>query len=133
MARKIRPRRFLGFIVIGWGLVTVGQGLVKTWKAMLALRCILGILEAGYFSSCVYLVSTWYIRSSCFSQPPTAHGWIDSLVGEVAKRNAVFYLSATFLSGFGGILAYGVSSIPLQQVFLTALKLQFGESSLTSV
>jgi hypothetical protein len=41
-------------------------------------------------------------------------------IGEVAKRNAVFYLSATFISGFGGILAYGVSFVPLQRNFLTS-------------
>lgn len=62
IARKLRARRFLGFIVVSWGLVMVGHGLVKSWRVMLALRCLLGIFEAGFFSSCAYLLSTWYVR-----------------------------------------------------------------------
>lgn len=50
IARKLRPRRFITFIVVAWGLVTVGHGLVRTWRQMLALRMLLGILEAGYVS-----------------------------------------------------------------------------------
>src|SRR4051812_17565765 len=80
IARKIRPRRFITFIVVAWGLVTVGHGLVKTWRQMLALRALLGILEAGYFSTSAYLVSTWYIRSMldeshCERLPDTDNGY----------------------------------------------------------
>lgn len=67
IARKIGPRVFLTSIVVSWGLVMVGHGLVHDWKAMLALRVLLGIFEAGFFSTCVFLLSTWYIRSQ--SQP----------------------------------------------------------------
>lgn len=91
IARKLRPGRFLSFIVTAWGLVMVGHGLVHAWRPMLALRILLGILEAGFFSSCAYLLSTWYTRA------------------EVAKRNAAFYLLGSLIAGFGGILAYGVS------------------------
>lgn len=90
IAKKLRAGRFLGTIVIAWGLVIVGHGLVKSWHAMLALRCLLGIFEAGFFSSCAYLLSSWYVRA------------------EVAKRNAAFYLLGSLIAGFGGILAYGV-------------------------
>ncbi|KAL6247683.1 hypothetical protein RBB50_005031 [Rhinocladiella similis] len=93
IARKLRARRFLGFIVVSWGLVMVGHGLVKSWRVMLALRCLLGIFEAGFFSSCAYLLSTWYVRA------------------EVAKRNAAFYLLGSLIAGFGGILAYGLSKM----------------------
>ncbi|KAF1816883.1 retrograde regulation protein 2 [Eremomyces bilateralis CBS 781.70] len=91
ISRKLRPRRFLSGIVISWGLVMAGHGLVHDWRAMLALRCLLGIFEAGFFSTSVYLISTWYIRS------------------EVATRNAAFYLVGVFFAGFGGVLAYGLS------------------------
>lgn len=64
IARKLRPRRFLCGIVISWGLVIVGHGLVQSWQSMLALRCLLGLFEAGFFSGCVYLLSTWYIRGN---------------------------------------------------------------------
>jgi hypothetical protein len=69
IAKKLRASRFLGSIVIAWGLVIVGHGLVQSWHAMLALRCLLGIFEAGFFSSCAYLLSTWYVRGESIQLP----------------------------------------------------------------
>lgn len=40
----------------------IGMGFVKNWQQMAGLRVILGVLEAGFFPSCVYLLSTWYPR-----------------------------------------------------------------------
>jgi len=40
----------------------IGMGFAKDYKSMSALRVILGVLEAGFFPSCVYLLSTWYVR-----------------------------------------------------------------------
>lgn len=40
----------------------IGMGFAKTWDQMAALRVVLGIMEAGFFPSCVYLLSTWYTR-----------------------------------------------------------------------
>ena len=47
----------------------LGMGFVKTFEQMAALRVILGILEAGFFPSCVYLLSTWYTRCKASSLP----------------------------------------------------------------
>lgn len=38
------------------------MGFVKNWTALAGLRVLLGVLEAGFFPSCVYLLSTWYTR-----------------------------------------------------------------------
>jgi MFS family permease len=57
---------------------------------MMGLRVILGTLEAGFFPSCAYLLSTWYPRY------------------ELQKRNAAFYLIGSTASAFAGILAYGL-------------------------
>lgn len=60
---------------------------------MAGLRAILGGLEAGLFPGSVYLLSTWYPRY------------------ELQKRNATFFLIGSVASGFGGILAYGLSQM----------------------
>lgn len=60
---------------------------------MAGLRAILGGLEAGLFPGSVYLLSTWYPRY------------------ELQKRNSVFFLIGSVASGFGGILAYGLSQM----------------------
>ena len=87
--RKIGPRVFLPSITLAWGALTIGFGFVKIWTTMVGLRVVLGILEAGFFPGCAYLLSCWYPRY------------------ELQKRNAVFYLIGSVASAFSGILSYG--------------------------
>lgn len=68
----------------------IGMGFCKTWNTLAALRVILGILEAGFFPGCVYLMSTWYVRY------------------DMHKRYSFFYLIGSCASAFAGILAYGL-------------------------
>ena len=90
MTRKIGPRVFLSALAVGWGIVMIGMGLVKSWPQLAGLRVILGVFEAGYFPGAVYLLSTWYTRY------------------EMGKRYAVFYIIGCVASAFAGILAYGL-------------------------
>ncbi|KAG5931525.1 hypothetical protein E4U53_001717, partial [Claviceps sorghi] len=62
VVRAIGPRAHLAGIALLWGVVMIGMGLVQRWQQLTALRIVLGILEAGFFPSCVYLLSTWYTR-----------------------------------------------------------------------
>lgn len=57
---------------------------------MIPLRLILGVLEAGFFPGCVYLISTWYARY------------------DLQKRYSVFYLIGCLASACAGILAFGL-------------------------
>ncbi|AEO68025.1 0950c51d-1b26-4ba1-92ae-c84f0f5d4fd6 [Thermothielavioides terrestris] len=90
IVRKIGPRIHLAAITLLWGACMTGMGFVKRWDQMAGLRVLLGVLEAGFFPSCVYLLSTWYTRY------------------EVGKRNSVFYLVGCVAAAFAGILAYGI-------------------------
>ncbi|KAJ5394801.1 Major facilitator superfamily domain general substrate transporter [Penicillium crustosum] len=91
--RTLGPRIFLAGIVTLWGGVMIGFGFVKNWESMAGLRAILGGLEAGLFPGSVYLLSTWYPRYG------------------LQKRNSAFFLIGSVASGFGGILAYGLSQM----------------------
>ncbi|KAF2677808.1 major facilitator superfamily transporter [Lentithecium fluviatile CBS 122367] len=90
IVRKLGPRIHLSTIVVLWGAVMIGMGFVKDWESLAGLRVILGILEAGFFPSCVYLLSTWYTRY------------------DVGKRYSVFYILGSLASACAGILAYGL-------------------------
>ncbi|RAH64197.1 putative phthalate transporter [Aspergillus aculeatinus CBS 121060] len=90
VTRKFGPTIFLGSIVISWGAILVGMGFTKNWKQMVACRFLLGILEAGYFPGCVYLLSSWYTRF------------------DVQKRFSIFYLIGCVASALAGILAFGL-------------------------
>lgn len=62
IVRKVGPRIHLASITTAWGAVMIGMGFVRNWDELAGLRVILGVLEAGFFPSCVYLLSTWYTR-----------------------------------------------------------------------
>ena len=62
LIRAIGPRYHLAAITLLWGAVMIGMGFVNNHKELAGLRAILGLLEAGFFPSCVYLLSTWYTR-----------------------------------------------------------------------
>ena len=85
-----RPSVYLPTIMVLWGTLTCCMAAVKSYKHLIALRTLLGFLEAGFSPGVILLFSSWYRRD------------------EQSKRFAV-YLSAAILSGaFGGLLAGGI-------------------------
>jgi hypothetical protein len=62
VVRKLGPRIHLAAITLLWGGVMIGMGFVQDFGQLAGMRVLLGFLEAGFFPSCVYLLSTWYTR-----------------------------------------------------------------------
>ncbi|KAF2401836.1 MFS general substrate transporter [Trichodelitschia bisporula] len=93
IVRKIGPRIHLGTITLVWGGLMIAMGFVKQWKELMGLRILLGILEAGFFPSCVYLLSTWYSRF------------------DMGRRYSMFYILGCVASAFSGVLAYGLMQL----------------------
>ncbi|KAM5341511.1 hypothetical protein ACJ41O_014542 [Fusarium nematophilum] len=90
---KLGAANWLAFLAFAWGMVSLGIGFLHSWQGFAVLRSLLGVFEAGFFPGCVYLVSSWYVRY------------------EVQKRMAGFFLTASALSAFANILAYGLIQI----------------------
>lgn len=90
---KIGAANWLSFIAFSWGLVSLGIGFLNNWIGLAICRAILGVFEAGFFPGCIYLVTCWYRRY------------------EVQKRLAGFFLTASALSAFANIFAYGLIQI----------------------
>ncbi|KAH7378567.1 major facilitator superfamily domain-containing protein [Cadophora sp. MPI-SDFR-AT-0126] len=90
IVRKIGPRIHLACITLLWGAVMIGMGFTRKWEQLAALRIILGMLEAGFFPSCIYLLSTWFTRY------------------EMGKRYALFYAFGAVTGALAGIMAYGL-------------------------
>ncbi|KZW02805.1 MFS general substrate transporter [Exidia glandulosa HHB12029] len=93
LLRKFGCRVWLGTISTIWGATMLAMGFVHSWQALAGCRVILGVLEAGFFPGCVYLITCWYTRN------------------EVQTRLATFYLLSDLVGGFSPIFAYGVSTI----------------------
>ncbi|KAJ9490197.1 hypothetical protein VN97_g3084 [Penicillium thymicola] len=91
--RKVGPTYFLGSIIVCWAGIMIGMGFVQDWGALVGTRVLLGVLEAGYFPGCVYLLSCWYTRY------------------DVQKRFSVFYLIGCVASALAGILAFGLMQL----------------------
>ncbi|KAI0004785.1 MFS general substrate transporter [Xylariaceae sp. FL0662B] len=91
--RKIGPRIHLSFITVAWGAVMIGFGFAPSFQVLAVLRVILGIFEAGFFPSCIYLLSTWYTRY------------------EVGRRFSFFYVIGCVASACSGILAFGLMQL----------------------
>ncbi|KAJ6441271.1 monooxygenase [Purpureocillium lavendulum] len=93
LIHRIGAANWLAFFAVTWGLATLVIGFLQNWQGLAALRALLGVFEAGFFPGCVYLVSSWYARY------------------EVQKRMAGFFMTASALSAFANILAYGIIQI----------------------
>ena len=90
MLKKLRPRIWLSLIVVLFGIVMVGMGLIRDFGGLIAMRVLLGVFESGLFPGATYLLSLWYPRS------------------RLQFRIAVFFSAATVAGAFSGLLAYGI-------------------------
>jgi hypothetical protein len=49
LLKKLRPSRWLPFIMVCWGTVMTLMGIVQSYRGLLAARLFLGVAEAGLF------------------------------------------------------------------------------------
>ncbi|BEI81739.1 hypothetical protein CcaverHIS002_0208990 [Cutaneotrichosporon cavernicola] len=89
--RRFGPRYWLASAVFLWGLVTIGLGFSNNWVAMASMRALLGMFEACLFPGAAYLIACWYPRK------------------QMARRSAVFYITAIAIGGLGNLLGYAIS------------------------
>lgn len=93
LMKKFTPRVWLALCMLGFGVVMLGQGFVKSYGGLLATRFLLGLFEAGVFPGSFYLISFWYKRQ------------------ESQKRFAVYFSSVVLASAFGGLLASAIANM----------------------
>ncbi|KAK0669828.1 major facilitator superfamily domain-containing protein [Cercophora samala] len=93
MLKKVRPSRWLCFIMVCWSIVMISQGFVKSYAGLMATRALLGVFEGGLFPGAAFYITTWYCRD------------------EVGLRLAMFFSAATLAGAFGGMLARGIAEM----------------------
>jgi sugar phosphate permease len=65
---RTRPSIYLPGLMAAWGVVTIGMGFVKDYQSLVALRFVVGLLEAGFAPGVLLLISSWYKKKE--QSPP---------------------------------------------------------------
>ncbi|KAJ7129696.1 MFS general substrate transporter [Mycena epipterygia] len=88
--KKIKPNRWIPFLVFTWGAVTTLTALVHNFAGLVAIRMFLGICEGGLLPGIILYLSSIY----------KPH--------ELQLRVGIFYASASLSGAFGGLLATAI-------------------------
>jgi ACS family tartrate transporter-like MFS transporter len=89
MLARLGARRWIASLVFTWGLVTVSTAFVHARADYFVMRCLLGVVEAGFFPGVIYYLTLWVPRPmrsrlmalfllaipvcSCIGSPISAH------------------------------------------------------------
>ncbi|KAF8219144.1 MFS general substrate transporter [Tricholoma matsutake] len=90
LLKAVGPNLMLPTMLTLWGVVTTLQGIVSSYKGLLAARFFLGLLEGGVFPGLVLYLSFFYPRQ------------------QLQWRISAFFSTASLSGAFSGILAYGI-------------------------
>ncbi|RVD88953.1 uncharacterized protein DFL_003117 [Arthrobotrys flagrans] len=93
MSRLKHPGRYLGALIVIWGVIMTLTGIVKNFAGLTVVRFWLGLFEAGFLPGAVLLVSNWYMPN------------------ETQTRIAILYTSAASGGAFSGLLAFGIAKM----------------------
>ncbi|KAH9903532.1 major facilitator superfamily transporter [Xylariomycetidae sp. FL2044] len=91
--KKARPSRLIPFFILAWSAVIVGSAFVQNYASLLATRLLLGAFESGLFPCLTLYLSTFYKKE------------------EQARRISYLFVASALSGAFGGLLAYGLTSM----------------------
>ena len=93
LIKKVRPSLYLSSLMLVWGIMNMCMGFVQTYEALVGLRFLLGIFEAGVLPGIIYVTSMYYKRH------------------EYQKRMSFFFCSTVVAGAFGGLLAFAIAKL----------------------
>ncbi|KAI9499294.1 major facilitator superfamily domain-containing protein [Zychaea mexicana] len=91
--QRFAVARYIGVIVVLWGIVLACTALGKNFAQVAAMRFLLGLFEAGIYPAMTLLISTCYRRS------------------EQAARLGAFWIWNGVALIIGGLITYGIGSM----------------------
>ncbi|MEG9438479.1 MFS transporter [Edaphobacter sp. HDX4] len=60
---KVGAKKWLAFLMVGWGMVSMANMLVSGATSFYLLRLLLGVLEAGFFPGTILYLTYWFPNS----------------------------------------------------------------------
>jgi MFS family permease len=91
--KKVRPSLWISGLMFVWGIMNMCMGFIHSYEALVGLRFLLGIFEAGVLPGIIYVTSMYYKRH------------------EYQKRMSFFFCSTVVAGAFGGLLAYAIAGL----------------------
>lgn len=88
--QRVRPSLWLAIMEVCWGVFTFAQAGMHNAGELYAFRFLVGFFESSFFPSLLYVLGSWYTKT------------------ELAKRVALFHMTAPLGSAFGGYLQAAV-------------------------
>ncbi|KAK2030568.1 MFS general substrate transporter [Colletotrichum zoysiae] len=85
-----KPALYLPTCMVIWGVISASTAACSSYGGLLAIRFLLGFVEAAYFPGCLYYLSCWYTRE------------------ELGLRTTVLYTGSLISGAFSGLIAAGV-------------------------
>ncbi|TGO54808.1 hypothetical protein BOTNAR_0258g00010 [Botryotinia narcissicola] len=88
--QKVRPSYWLGLMEIGWGTFTFAQAGMHSVPQLYAFRFLVGLFDSSFFPCMLFILGSWYTKT------------------ELAKRIAIFHMTAPLGTAFSGYLQAAV-------------------------
>lgn len=88
--QRIRPSCWLAAMEVAWGAFTFAQAGLRSSSQLYVFRFFVGFFESSFFPCLLYVLGSWYTKT------------------ELAKRVAIFHMTAPLGSAFGGYLQAAV-------------------------
>jgi sugar phosphate permease len=60
LAERWSAKKFVGIMILVWGVLAVANGFVQTFWQLLVVRFLLGVAEAGIWPAILVLISHWF-------------------------------------------------------------------------
>ncbi|KAI1255011.1 hypothetical protein MGN70_003074 [Eutypa lata] len=91
--KKFGPKLWLSSLLGTCGILNVLHGVQSSMASFVVLRLLLGLVEAGIYPGCSYVLTNWYSPA------------------ELHTRLTLFYSGASLASAFSGLLAYAIGHL----------------------
>lgn len=85
-----KPAIYMPIVMVVWGVISAATAAAQSFGGLIAIRFMLGFVEAAYFPGCLFFLSSWYTRK------------------ELGVRTAILYSGSLLSGAFSGLIAAGI-------------------------
>lgn len=85
-----KPALYLPTVMVLWGVISAATAGAQSYSGLIAIRFLLGFVEAAYFPGCLFFLSSWYTRK------------------ELGFRTALLYSGSLLSGAFSGLISAGI-------------------------